>query len=66
VKALELQGLTTKEVGFIEECIKAEALCVAKCAGYAHEAADPELRELCRDAVAGANRHIDELLGLLR
>jgi rubrerythrin len=61
-----MQGLTTKELGAIEECIKMEALAVRKLQAYEREASDPELREMCRSGVDTAQRHIEELLGLLR
>ena len=61
-----MHGLTTKEIGAIEESIKMEALCVQKLQAYEREASDPELREMCRSGIQTAQRHIDELLGLLR
>jgi len=61
-----MNGLTTKELGSIEECIKMEALCVQKLRGYEQEAADPELRDICRSALQTSERHVDELLELLR
>lgn len=62
---METQGLTTKEAGFIEECIKAEVLCATKARAYEQEVRDPELRDFCRQAVQASHRHIDQLMGLL-
>lgn len=60
------QGLTTKELGFVEDCLKNEVLCVAKLRGYEREAQDPELREICRHGIQTCERHITELLEALR
>lgn len=57
--------LTTKELGFVEECIKMEVLCEQKLRWYEREAEDPELRDLCRRGQQVCRRHVDELLGLL-
>ena len=61
-----MNGLTTKELGAIEESVKMEALSVQKLQAYEREASDPELREMCRSGVQTAQRHIEELLNLLR
>ncbi len=62
---MEFQGLTTKELGFVEESIKAEVLCAAKLEAFEHEVRDPELREICRQGLRACERHIDELMNLL-
>lgn len=62
---MEFQGLTTKEVGFVEECIKMEVLCATKLQCYEREVRDSELREICRQGLRSCEQHIDELLGLL-
>lgn len=62
---LESQALTVKELGFIEECIKSEALCATKAQAFEREVHDGELREFCHECVQSANRHIEELLALL-
>jgi hypothetical protein len=41
--------LTTKEVGFIEDCIKAETLCGKKLELWRDQVRDPELRRLVDD-----------------
>jgi spore coat protein CotF len=63
---MEPQALTTKELGFVEECVKSEVLCAEKLRCYEREAQDPELREICRHGIQACERHIDELLSLLR
>lgn len=63
---MEPQALTVKELGHIEECLKQEALCAEKLGCYEREAEDPELREICRHGLQTCQRHIEELLGLLR
>jgi spore coat protein CotF len=62
---MEPQTLTTKELGYIEDCIKAEVLCATKAAAFERQVQDDELRAFCRESVQSANRHIDELLTLL-
>jgi|GEM_PF-5373133 len=61
---METQALTVKELGFIEDCIKAEVLCATKAQAFEREVQD-ELREFCRECVQSANRHIEELMALL-
>jgi hypothetical protein len=63
---METGGVTTKELGFLEELLKAEVLGAAKLAAYERQVQDPELREICRSGLRSAQRHIDELLALLR
>jgi hypothetical protein len=63
---VENQGLTTRELGFLEECLKSEALCAAKLRSYEREAQDGELREICRHGIQTCERHVEELLALLR
>jgi predicted patatin/cPLA2 family phospholipase len=63
---MEGSAVTTKELGFIEELVKMEVLCASKLEIYEREVRDPELRELCRSGLRTAERHIDELLSLLR
>ncbi len=63
---MEAQGLTTKELGFVEDCIKSEVLCASKLRGYERDAQDPELREICRHGIQTCERHVEELLSLLR
>jgi|BEDMetMinimDraft_2_1075160.scaffolds.fasta_scaffold18236_2 hypothetical protein len=58
--------LTGKELGAIEECIKMEALFVRKLQYYERACSDPELRDICDSAMRTAERHIQDLLGLLR
>ncbi len=58
--------LTTKELGFVEECIKAEALAAVKLELYEREAQDGELRDICRRGIQSCNRHMDQLMDLLR
>lgn len=59
------QALTTKEIGLIEECLKAEILAVTKAQNFERATQDSELREFCRECVQSGQRHIDELLQLL-
>ena len=63
---MESQALTTRELGSVEECLKSEVLCAEKLSCYEREAEDPELREICRHGIQSCERHIDELLSLLR
>ena len=60
------QGLTTKELGAVEECFKMEALCFSKARAYEREVEDQELRDICRQTAEAAQRHMDELLEILR
>ena len=63
---MESRGLTTKELGFIEDCIKACALKVTKLEWYEREAQDGQLQDLCRRGIQTSQRQIDALLSLLR
>ena len=63
---MEPQGLTTKELGFVEDCIKACALSATKLENYEREAQDGQLQELCRRGIQASHRHMEELLHLLR
>ncbi len=62
---MEFQGLTTKELSSVEECLKMEVLCAAKLQGFEREVRDSELRETCRQGLRTCGRHIDELMNLL-
>lgn len=62
---MESQGLTTKEVGFVEELIKACALKLSKLECYEREAQDGQLQDICRRGIQHHSRQIDELLSLL-
>lgn len=66
VSGVAANGLTVKELGFIEESIKMEALAWEKLVGYERDATDPELRDICRRGQQTCQRHIDELLELLQ
>jgi hypothetical protein len=63
---MESQGLTTKELGFVEDLIKACALKVTKLESYERETQDGQLQDLCRRGIQAHNRQMDELLSLLR
>jgi spore coat protein CotF len=59
-------ALTTKELGFVEECVKLEVLCEQKLRIYERQTEDAELRDIFRRGQDTARRHVDELLSLLR
>src|SRR5579875_3608857 len=47
----EVRRLTTKEVGFIEECIKAETLCGKKLEMWRDQIRDAQLRSLAEECI---------------
>ena len=58
--------LTTKEVGFIEDAIKAETLCAKKLEVFRREVREPELERLVEDCIEGCHRNVDMLLREMR
>lgn len=52
---------TTKDLSVIEDGLRHETLCARKAHVYEHQARDPELQELMREAQRSARRHIREL-----
>lgn len=58
--------LTTKEVGFIEDAIKAETLCAKKLQVFRPEVRDPELERLVQDTIESCEHNVDMLLRELR
>ena len=63
---MDTQGLSSKELGFVEEAIKMEVLCCEKLEAFRHEIQDPELRDLCTQGLQSCHRNVDDLLQLLR
>jgi hypothetical protein len=58
--------LTTKELGFIEEAVKAETLCAKKLETFRREVREPELERLVEDCIEGCRRNVDMLLREMR
>lgn len=58
--------MTQKEVGAIEELIKAETLCGKKLEVWRSEIRDPELRRMAEDCIQECGRNVDMMLNEMR
>lgn len=53
--------LTQTEAWFLDECLKGEALLVKKIAANIQQVRDPQLRQVCQDALQTHQRHFQML-----
>ncbi|MEW6242815.1 MAG: spore coat protein [Bacillota bacterium] len=58
--------LTDKELGMIEECVRAETVVVRKLPAMIQQCTDPQLRQLMSEIHQTHQRHLDQLSGQIR